>query len=82
MSLLSYNIFQAFFQLNLKDEFQRGKTMLHCANMIKSQLYAIFQFLVGSPRSFLAYSDLLLAYYRPTVQTDKLAFQLPPCASK
>lgn len=39
MSLLAYNIFQAFFQLNLKSDFRRGKTMLHFATMIKTQLY-------------------------------------------
>ena len=49
MSLLAYNIFQAFFQLNLKDEFRRGKTMLHFAEMIKSQLYACLPVFGGVP---------------------------------
>ena len=49
MSLLSYNIFQAFFQLNVKHSFRRGKTMLHFASMIKSQLYACLPVFGGVP---------------------------------
>ena len=49
MSLLAYNIFQSFFQLNLDQAFRRGKTMLHFANMIKSQLYACLPAFGGVP---------------------------------
>lgn len=40
MSLIAYNIFRAFFLLNLKPSFRLGKSMLHFARMILSELYA------------------------------------------
>lgn len=40
MSMLACNIFRAFFQRNLKSVARAGKSMLHFARMIASELYA------------------------------------------
>ncbi len=39
-NLLSFNLFQAFFKLNLKPEVRHGHSMLHFAEIISSELYA------------------------------------------
>lgn len=39
-SLIAYNMFRAFFLLNLKPAVRRGKSMLHFARTILSELYA------------------------------------------
>jgi hypothetical protein len=48
-SLLSLNVFQAFFRLNLKPELRLGKSMKHFAQMIVAQLYASIPVTVGVP---------------------------------
>lgn len=40
ITLLSFNLFQAFFKLNLKPAIRKGKSMLHFARMITAELYA------------------------------------------
>jgi hypothetical protein len=40
MSMLAYNVFRAFFLRNLKSVIRAGKTMLHFARLVASELYA------------------------------------------
>jgi hypothetical protein len=49
MSMIAYNLFRAFFLRNLKPEFRIGTTMLHIANMIRSELYACLPVYGGVP---------------------------------
>ncbi|MGH2639503.1 MAG: transposase [Rhabdochlamydiaceae bacterium] len=49
LSLLSSNLFQAFFLLNLKPDIRDGKSMLHFARMIASELYACLPVSGGVP---------------------------------
>jgi hypothetical protein len=49
MSLLAYNIFRAFFLLNLKPALRAGKSMLHFARMILSELYQCLSGSAGVP---------------------------------
>lgn len=49
MSLLAYNMFRAFFLLNLKPDFRRGRSMLHFARMILSELYGCLPVFAGVP---------------------------------
>jgi hypothetical protein len=49
MNMIAYNLFRAFFLRNLKPEFRIGKTMLHIANMIRSELYACLPVYCGVP---------------------------------
>jgi hypothetical protein len=49
MSLIAYNIFRAFFLLNLKPAVRHGKSMLHFARMILSSLYACLPVTDGVP---------------------------------
>jgi hypothetical protein len=49
MSLIAYNIFRGFFLLNLKPAVRRGKSMLHFARMILSELYGCLAVTDGVP---------------------------------
>ena len=49
MSLVASNIFQALFLLNLKPAFRAGKTMLHFARLILSELYGCLPVSRGVP---------------------------------
>jgi hypothetical protein len=40
MTMIAYNLFEAFFIRNLKQEFRKRYSMLHVARMIMSELYA------------------------------------------
>lgn len=49
MTLVAYNIFLAFFLLNLKPDFRLGKSMLHFARMILAELYGSLPIYGGVP---------------------------------
>jgi hypothetical protein len=49
INLLSFNLFQAFFKLNLKPEVRRGKSMQHFARAITAELYASLPIVAGVP---------------------------------
>jgi hypothetical protein len=49
MSLIAYNIFRAFFLLNLKPAVRRGKSMLHFARIVLSELYGCLPVTDGVP---------------------------------
>ncbi len=48
-SLIAYNIFRAFFLLNLKPAVRRGKSMLHFARLLLSELYGCLPVSCGIP---------------------------------
>jgi len=49
MSLIAYNIFRVFFLLNLKPAVRHGKSMLHFARIILSELYGSLAVTDGVP---------------------------------
>jgi hypothetical protein len=49
MTLLSFNLFHAFFKLNLKPEIRHGKSMQHFARTICAELYASLPIVAGVP---------------------------------
>lgn len=49
INLLSFNLFQAFFKLNLKPAIRKGKSMLHFARIIAAELYASLPIVAGVP---------------------------------
>ncbi|MGA2876742.1 MAG: transposase [Nitrososphaerales archaeon] len=49
INLLSFNLFLAFFKLNLKPEIRHGKTMQHFARTISAELYSSLPIVAGVP---------------------------------